>query len=147
MTNRNKKWSKKEEQELIERNKNKLDFSKIAKIHGRTKYAIICRLKKISNKLIEQGKTIKEVSDITGLDREFIERKIDMNKNSIGKVLDLIIKKIDKIEKAVCKDYDEEKNKEEFQEARSNISLYDIDHQTEENSIKIDEILSILKKK
>ena len=47
LSNKNKKWFDEEEKLLIDELKNKLSIYNISKSHGRTLYAIECRIKKI----------------------------------------------------------------------------------------------------
>ena len=47
LSNKNKKWFDEEEKLLIDELKNKLSIDNISKNHGRTFYAIECRIKKI----------------------------------------------------------------------------------------------------
>ena len=47
LTNKNKKWFDEEDKMLIDELRNKLSINNISKSHGRTLYAIECRIKKI----------------------------------------------------------------------------------------------------
>ena len=47
LSNKNKKWFDEEDKMLIDELKNKLSIDNISKSHGRTLYAIECRIKKI----------------------------------------------------------------------------------------------------
>lgn len=47
LSNKNKKWFDEEDKMLIDELRNKLSINNISKSHGRTLYAIECRIKKI----------------------------------------------------------------------------------------------------
>ena len=69
--NKNKKWFDQEETMLIDELKNKLSIDIISKNHGRTLYAIECRIKKIIISKLNNN-SLKSICNELNLDNNYI---------------------------------------------------------------------------
>ncbi len=76
------KWSNNEEKELLCEIQKGDDINQIAIIHKRTVGAIKSRLSHIAVRMINDGKSYEEVSEILKLPIESIQFIIEKNKNS-----------------------------------------------------------------
>lgn len=75
LPNRYKRWSQEEENSLVEELKNKLHIIEISKNHGRSNYAIECRIKKIVLEKINT-QSLESISEELNLDMVFIKKLI-----------------------------------------------------------------------
>tara|TARA_Y200000002_G_C22573913_1_gene617878 strand:+ start:227 stop:556 length:330 start_codon:yes stop_codon:yes gene_type:complete len=78
LSNKNKKWSFKEEELLIDELKNSININIISKSHGRTKFAIECRIKKIIiNRL--NNNSLENICNELNLDLKYILKILEIN--------------------------------------------------------------------
>jgi hypothetical protein len=78
MENMGKPWKQEEIEQLLTEIKDKKDISEIASTHKRTPGGITSRLREIACNLhILEGKSLSEISDITGLDTSDISESIN----------------------------------------------------------------------
>ena len=70
-----KKWSKKEENELLEEIE-EFNIEEIAKLHKRTNGGISSRLCVIASRLMDEGKSLEEVLKITKISEEDLNKYI-----------------------------------------------------------------------
>jgi hypothetical protein len=100
------KWSDEEEIQLLELVSKKLSIYQIAKKHNRTTGGITARLKLISEKLLNDGFSIKDIIKVTGLNElDILTNKVDKLKkvSSIESSLNDIKKELIELKNALKK--------------------------------------------
>ncbi len=84
LINIGKKWSKQEEKKLLTELSKGNNIKDLTRIFGRTEGGLICHLKKMAMYMIEDGKDIDEVSDITKLPKIAITNYINKQNPKIA---------------------------------------------------------------
>lgn len=96
-----KRWTQDEEDKLLQEINSGIDFGVIARIHERSTQGIICRLRLIGNKMLNENHTIEEVKNVTRLTEEQLNEQ--QPNNNVDKQSEIILSQLKEVNENLTK--------------------------------------------